>query len=105
MVDSRAKGARGEREFIQRHLAPYWPQAGRNLDQYGEDKRDCVRVAGVHFQIKRVERLNLWVALRQAELEAIGPDLPVVAFRRNGSGWYCALDAAAFTALLAWSSP
>jgi hypothetical protein len=105
MVDSRAKGARGEREFITRHLVPYWPHAARNLDQYHEDKRDAVSVAGVHWQIKRVERLNLWAAIHQAELEAIGADLPVVAFRRNHSGWYCALDAGAFVALLAWSRP
>lgn len=104
-LNSRAKGARGEREFIERHLAPYWPEAKRNLDQFSEDKRDCIRVAGIHWQIKRVERLNIWLALAQAETEAIGPDLPVVAFRRNRSGWYCALDAEALVALLDWRRP
>jgi hypothetical protein len=100
MIDSRAKGARGEREFIQRHLLPRWPEARRNLDQFLDDKRDCVRVAGVHWQIKRVERLNVWAALEQAEREAIGADVPIVAFRRNRSGWYCALDADALIGLL-----
>lgn len=105
MTDSRAKGARGEREFIELHLAPYWPDARRNLDQYADDKRDCIRVAGIHWQIKRQERLNIWLALAQAEHDAIGDDLPVVAFRRNHSRWYCVLEAAALVGLLGWRRP
>lgn len=100
---SRRKGARGERDFIARHLAPYWPGAKRNLDQFGDDKRDVVRVAGAHFQIKRQERLNIWAALEQAAREATGADVPIVAFRRNRSDWYCALRAEDLIALLAWS--
>jgi len=99
---SRRKGARGELEFIQRHLQPYWPEAGRNLDQFGADKRDCVRVGGVHWQIKRTERLDLWGALAQAEREATGADLPIVAFRRNRSRWFCAIEAEPLVGLLAW---
>jgi len=101
MTNSRAKGKRGELEFIDRHLAPHWPDACRNLDQYGDDKRDVARVAGIHFQIKRVERLELWAAIGQAEQEALGADLPVVAFRRNRSHWYCIVPAGEFVALLA----
>lgn len=101
--NSRAKGAQGEREFIARHLVPHWPEAKRNLDQFGDDKRDCVRVGGVHWQIKRVEKLSIWAALTQAETEVVGTDLPVVAFRRNRSGWYCALSAEEFVSLLRWN--
>lgn len=100
MTNSRAKGARGEREFIERHLLNHWPGAKRNLDQFGEDKRDVVRVAGCHFQIKRTERLELWAAIKQAEQEAIGADVPIVAFRRNRSRWYCVIDADELVALL-----
>jgi hypothetical protein len=92
-MNSRRKGKRGELEFIQCHLAPYWPSAKRNLDQFGDDKRDCVEVAGVHWQIKRVEKLNIWAALDQATGEAAAHDTPVVAFRRNRSRWFCALEA------------
>lgn len=99
---SRRKGQRGEREFIALHLAPYWPDAKRNLDQFGDDKRDAINCAGAHFQIKRTERLDLWAAIRQAETEAIGNAVPIVAFRRNRSSWYCALRADYLTALLAW---
>ena len=100
MTNSRRKGQTGELEFIRRHLLEHWPQARRNLDQYSEDKRDCVRAGGVHWQIKRTERLALWSAIRQAETEAIGADLPVVAFRRNRSGWYCVISASELVALL-----
>lgn len=99
-LNSRNKGAAGEREFINLHLRPYWPQACRNIDQYGTDKRDCLNVAGVHWQIKRTERLGLWAAIEQAESEAAVTDLPVVAFRRNRSKWFCVVDAAELVALL-----
>lgn len=103
-MNSRAKGAKAEREFIGVHLAPLWPQACRNLDQFGDDKRDSLHVAGVHWQIKRVEKLNIWAALRQAETEAASSDIPVVAFRRNHGGWYCAMAADYATGLLhVWS--
>jgi hypothetical protein len=99
-INSRRKGARGELEFIQQHLQPYWPTACRNLDQFKEDKRDCLNVAGCHFQIKRTERLDLWGALGQAEGEAAATDLPVVAFRRSRSKWYCVVEASELVALL-----
>jgi hypothetical protein len=92
-VNSRAKGKRGELEFIQRHLLPHWPEAKRNIDQFGDDKRDCLEVAGVHWQIKRVERLNIWKAMDQARDEAAEHDLPVVAHRINRMPWLCTLEA------------
>lgn len=99
-INSRSKGKRGELEFIQRHLLPFWPGAKRNLDQFGEDKRDCLEVAGVHWQIKRTESLQVWKAIEQAETEAAEHDLPVVAFRRNRSKWYCIVEADEMVALL-----
>lgn len=98
--NSREKGARGEREFINMHLRPYWPKACRNIDQFGDDKRDCLEVAGCHFQIKRTERLEIWKAIEQAESESAPTDLPLVAFRRNRSKWYVAIEASELVALL-----
>ena len=43
-LNSRAKGARAEREFIQQYLRPHWPEACRNLDQYGPTRHDCLNV-------------------------------------------------------------
>jgi hypothetical protein len=99
-INSRAKGKRAEQAFINRHLREHWPEAARNIDQCRDDKRDVVAVKGVHFQIKAVEALNIWKALAQAEGEARDLDLPVVAFKRNRSEWYCALPADELIALL-----
>ena len=99
-LNSRRKGHKGELEFIKNHLVPYWPDAKRNLDQFGDDKRDCLEVAGTHWQIKRTEHLRPWDAIQQAETEARAGDLPVVAFRRNRSKWYCLVEADELIALL-----
>jgi hypothetical protein len=101
MTNSRAKGARGEREFIARHLIDRWPEAARNYDQTHADKRDIVRCGGIHWQVKYTENLRLWDAIRQAQQEAIGGDLPVVVFRRRRSSWYCIVAADDFVPLLA----
>lgn len=92
-LNSRAKGKRGELEFIDLHLVEHWPHAKRNLDQFGDDKRDCVEVAGIHWQIKRVEKLNFWKAFSQAKNEAAEFDIPILATRRNLSPWLCTLEA------------
>lgn len=99
-LNSRAKGARGETEFIKAFLAPYWPEAKRNLDQFGADKRDCLEIAGVHWQIKRVEKLNINKGMDQARGEANRGDIPIVAHRINRAPWLCTLDAEDFIPLL-----
>lgn len=97
---SRAKGARGELEFIAKHLLPWWPEARRNIDQFKDDGRDVARVAGIHFQIKRTETLRLWDAIHQAHDEAQNHDIPVVAFRKNREEWHCIVPADELIALL-----
>jgi hypothetical protein len=99
-LNSRRKGKRGENEFITRHLLEHWPEAKRNLDQFGDDCRDVLNVAGCHWQIKRTERLDLWAAIEQADREAAPTDTPLVAFRRNRSRWYCVIEADELVALL-----
>jgi hypothetical protein len=90
-INSRAKGKRGELALRQ-VLIPYWPDAGRNLDQFGPNKMDMVNTPGVHWQCKWVESLNIWKALNQAITEADPKDIPVVAFKRNGTRWFAALE-------------
>jgi hypothetical protein len=87
-MNSRSKGKRGELEFIRDHLAEFWPEAKRNLDQFKGDGRDCLEAGDFHWQIKRTESLRLWDAIEQAESEAVHPHVPLVAFRRNRSKWY-----------------
>jgi hypothetical protein len=98
-LNSRAKGKRAELALAQ-ILVPYWPEVCRNLDQFGKDKRDLLNCAGVHWQVKHVESLNIWKALDQAITEADATDTPVVAFRRNRSPWFVALELAELIPLL-----
>lgn len=81
-MNSRAKGKAGELELC-KLLLPYWPEAARNIDQFGADKQDVLNVAGLHIQCKRVEKLRIWESLDQAVTEARNGDVPVLAFRRN----------------------
>lgn len=100
-MNSRKKGAEGEREFIRLHLAQHWPEAKRNLDQFGDQKQDCLEAGGFHWQIKRTESFRLWDSIKQAEGEAYMGATPLVAFRRNHSPWYVVARAEFIVPLLA----
>lgn len=89
---SRDKGARGELEVCKLAQAHGFP-AQRTFNQLSGDRCDITGVPGHAIEVKRTESLNIWAALKQAE-EAAGSQTPVVAFRRNGSGWYAALPLA-----------
>lgn len=62
--------------------------------QTGEDIILSARARGllpVSFECKNVERLNIWEAIEQAEGNS-GNWIPIVAFRRNHSKLYAALE-------------
>jgi hypothetical protein len=90
-INSRSKGKRAELQLC-RILTATWPEAGRNLDQFGPRKMDVINTPGVHWQCKHVEKLNIWAALDQAITESVATDVPVVAFKRNRSAWFAALE-------------
>ena len=83
---SQRKGADGEREL------------SNILKEYGFDVRrgqvfnhesDMVGLEGIHPEVKRVEKLNVSAAMKQAVTEAqIRKDgTPAVFHRRNYEGW------------------
>ena len=82
---SRAKGKRGEyevRDIVREHGF----EAERGGPIHGDDKRaDTVHdIPGVHIEVKRTERLDLYGAIRQAETDAsVKGQEPWVVFRRN----------------------
>ena len=62
--------------------------ARRGQQFSGLEGEDIVTsLSGVHFEVKRTERLNLWDALAQAELDAGVDDVPVVLHRKNHKQW------------------
>ena len=92
-INSRAKGAAAEREF-----ASYLKARGhdaRRGQQFsgGSDSPDvvCPTLPGVHFEVKRVEKGNLYLWLDQAMRDA-GSKVPVVVHRKNKREWVAILS-------------
>lgn len=86
MTDSRRKGANGELE-IARILNDMGIPAHRGYVQFRQS--DLVGVEGIHPEIKRVEKLNVHVAMEQAKAEAQKRQdgRPTVFHRRNRTEW------------------
>jgi Holliday junction resolvase len=88
-VNSRAKGAAGERELA-RKLNEYGFDTRRTVQYNGkaeEGQADLVGLEGIHIECKRVERLNLYDAMAQAIHDAKDGELPSVFHRKNHSEW------------------
>lgn len=102
-INSRSKGASGEREFcnwLERNLQiDFKPE--RNLEQVRSGGADILNCYPFLFEIKRVENLDLmaaWLQVKAAWLrfakEDVGDStiadanlIPVVAFRKNRQPW------------------
>lgn len=83
---SREKGKRGERE-VASLLRGFGYDARRGVQyQGGQDSPDVVGLKGVHIEVKRTERLDLYGALSQSKADA-GEDMPVVIHRKNNCEW------------------
>jgi hypothetical protein len=96
----RSKGNRGELQVIDIYKAHGWP-ARRNWQSGGQGGADIIGgPPGTSTEVKWQERLNIWKALEQCERAAKPTDLPILAFKRNGSGWYGAVPLDELLALL-----
>jgi Holliday junction resolvase len=98
-INSRAKGANGEREF-----RDFLRSQGFSADRDGRLDWDLRHnVPGIHFEVKRRETLDLYGALAQAERDAlchVPPVEPVVVFRRSHHPWRVIVDAEFFLGLI-----
>ena len=98
---SREKGKVGEREFA-RLLCAEGFDASRGVQYQGSaDSPDviCPCLPGIHFEVKRTERLRLYEALEQAKHDGDGK-LPIVVHRMNSRGWVAILQVTDLLALL-----
>lgn len=85
-MNSRDKGARGERELAAK-LREYGFDAYRGVQYHGgENSPDVVCFDDVHIECKRVENLNIYKAMEQA-IRDCGKKKPAVFHRRNGKQW------------------
>lgn len=84
---SREKGKRGERELA-KALREEGYECRRSAQYCGANgDADVVGLPGVHIEVKRVERLQLYDALAQAQADAPDGEMPVVMHRRNNCEW------------------
>lgn len=86
-MNSRQKGARGERELASK-LREYGYDSRRGQQYCGANgDPDVTGLPGVHIECKRVERLNVEDAMNQSKGDAREGEKPVVAHRKNNCEW------------------
>lgn len=87
MTNSRAKGARGERELSSK-FKEYGYETRRGQQYCGANgDADVVGLPGVHVECKRVEHLNLYTAMSQAKHDAKEGEMPTVFHRKDRCEW------------------
>jgi len=105
-MNSKFKGGRGEREFASLCRDHGYASAQRGQQfQGGLDSPDVKGLPGVHVEVKRVERLNINEAMRQAVRDSEGKVMPIVAHRMNHHPWLITMQAEDwFTLYREWES-
>ena len=87
MTDSRAKGARGERELAKK-LREFGFHARRGQQYSGANgDADVIGVPDIHIECKRVEKLNINKAMRQSLNDARQGEKAVVMHKKNEEKW------------------
>ena len=98
-INSRQKGARGEREWRD-HLIANGYEARRGQQFSGSpDSPDVVCDLPFHFEVKRVEKLSVDKAVKQAE-DDCGEKMPVVAHKKNRGQWLVTMPEWVFFSLI-----
>lgn len=86
-INSRQKGARGERE-IAHFFQKYGIEARRGQQFSGlQGDADVVGVPYLHLEIKRVQALNLDKAMEQSKRDAREGEVPTVVHRKDRQEW------------------
>lgn len=97
----RRKGASGELEVVEILRSHGWVRAHRNFGSGSQGGGDIAHgPARCHLEIKRVEKLNVPAAVRQAAADAAPTDVPIVVHRPSRSGWMATLPLDELLALL-----
>ena len=94
-INSRQKGAAGEREFAKWLNDTFGVNARRGQQFCGlSGNADVVDgIPGTHPEVKRVERLNIHDAVDQAVRDCADNNVPFVAHRRNRKPWLITIRA------------
>ena len=100
-INSKQKGASGERELV-RKLKEYGFQTRRSVQYNGkaeDGQADLLGLEGIHIECKRVERLNIYDAMAQANHDAKADELPTVFHRKNNAKWLVTMSLDSFMKL------
>lgn len=87
VVNSRAKGVKGELEWARLCREHGYTEARRGQQHSGIEGEDVVGLPGMHQEVKRRQALNLDDAMQQATRDAKEGRIPMVAHRRNNERW------------------
>ena len=103
----REKGKRGERMWrdMLRQMG-FNPETTYRSSQFSGKAPDgssadvvCAELPGIHWEVKNVERLNIWGAYMQAKMDCSGK-MPVVAHTKNQFGWLVTLSGEDFLTII-----
>ncbi len=109
-MNSREKGKRGERQWRDELRANGY-NARRGQQFCGShDSPDvvCADLGWIHFEVKAVEKLNIWDAMDQARQDtsvSANSKVPIVAHKRNFRPWLVTMEAETFFRLLRGALP
>lgn len=98
-INSRAKGAAGERELAGILRSEYgYSEAKRGQQFCGiNGNADVVdALPNLHIECKRVEKLNIYDAIGQAKRDARLGELPAVFHRKNRCNWLVTMELDSF---------
>lgn len=92
-INSKQKGKKGELEFS--NLCKEHGFNTRRSQQYAgiNNDADVVGLPGLHVEVKRVERLNISNAIRQAIRDKAEDEIPIVAHRKDREPWLITMRA------------
>jgi Holliday junction resolvase len=99
-MNSREKGKRGERQWRDELRANgYAARRGQQFSGSPESPDVVCPSLPFHFEVKVVQKLNIWEAIKQAIRDALGK-VPIVAHKRNFGGWLVTMEAETFFKIL-----
>lgn len=98
-INSRSKGSRGEKEAASK-FREYGYDVHRTAQRTGmTGLADIEGAPGLHIEVKRRERLDLYAAIAQAVRDHKDGTRPVVMWRKNDAEWLMTMRFEDFMAL------
>ena len=90
-MNSNRKGKAAEREVANLLKKNGFEEARRSQQYNGLGDADIVGLEHLHIEVKRVEKLNIYKAIEQAEKECEGL-IPCVVHRKNNFEWHVTMS-------------